>query len=105
MADLSLGGDGLLGKRQLSPAARTDCVVKLDDPSATGALTTQLAIVRAVEDRGQQPKNRHRRGNKKPQKERGALSLANSAADHPKQHRDRDVAEVLNRNRLLQECV
>lgn len=79
--------------------------MELDDPPATGALAAQLTVVRAIEDRGQQPEDRNRRGDKEPQKERGPLRLAYKRADQPKQDRDRDVAEVLNGNPLLAQRV
>ena len=79
--------------------------MKLDDPPATRAPAAQLVVVRAIEDRGQQPEDRDQSGDEEPQKERGPFRLADKPADQPKQDRDRDVAEVLNGNPLLAEGV
>src|SRR5688500_11686967 len=69
------GLDRDLGEVELGAAAGADRVMELDHPPATGALAAQLVAVVAVQQRREQPCDRHERRDREPEEERGALDL------------------------------
>ena len=70
-----LGLDRDLGEVELGAAAHADRVVELDDLPAARALAADLVALEAVEDRREQPEERHDAGDQEPQDERRALDL------------------------------
>ena len=65
-AHRGLRRDRHVRKFELLAAFDAHGIVQLDDPAAPGALPPQLAVVPAIEDRGQQPEERHKRRDQEP---------------------------------------
>src|SRR5581483_6086045 len=89
-----LRGDRHLGKLELGPAPDAYRVVQLDDPAAARALPPELLVLPAVEDRGQQPDERHARRDQEPEDERAALDAAHDPAGQAKEEQDYYQAHV-----------
>ena len=86
-----LGLDRHVGELELGPAAGADRVVELDDPAAAGALAAQLVAVVAVQQRGEQPADRHDRRDQEPEEERRALDPPDDAAGQAEEEADDEV--------------
>src|SRR3954454_21390438 len=82
---------GHVRELQVGSAAHAHGVVELDEPAAPRALPAELVALGAVEDRADQPDDRHRGPDEEPQDRRGPLDLAHHAGGDPEPEGEDEV--------------
>src|SRR4051812_50037487 len=89
-----LWDDGPVGPVELRPALGAQRVVELHEPAAARALPTQLVRLPPVEERAQQPEERHACPDEEPQPEARALPPPHEPGGQPEGQEDGDGGET-----------
>ncbi len=92
--DRRLGRDRRVGELEFLTARGADRIVELQDSPAPWALSPQLAIVPAIADGREEPKERNGRRDQEPEQKRTALDAADDSAGKAEEEQNYDQAHV-----------